>query len=138
MCKQAKDARDCYLQGLNCAQAVVSAFAEDAGLDAATLRRLATPFGGGIADRREMCGALTGMLMAAGLLSGRDYAAPPEEKAAYTARMNALIDRFTQRFGCTDCRDLLELAEDPANRREYCGGLVYDAAEILADDLAGR
>ena len=46
------------------------AFAPDAGLTEQQALRVASSFGGGIGGMREVCGAVSGMLMAAGLLYG--------------------------------------------------------------------
>ena len=59
-----------FLNGCNCAQAVLLAFSDLTKLDPDTARRIASGFGGGMARMREVCGAVSGMFMAAGLLYG--------------------------------------------------------------------
>ena len=44
----ADKARELFNEGYNCSQAVLGAFAEDAGLDVKTALRLSAPFGGGM------------------------------------------------------------------------------------------
>ena len=85
MTKHEALARANFLEGYNCAQAVLLAFAEDAGLEKNTALRLASSFGGGVGGMREMCGALSGACMAAGLLFGYDSPDAKEEKAAHYA-----------------------------------------------------
>ena len=92
MTKHEALARANFLEGYNCAQAVLLAFAEDAGLEKNTALRLASSFGGGVGGMREMCGALSGACMAAGLLFGYDSPDAKEEKAAHytdTVRFSA-------------------------------------------------
>ena len=57
---------------VNCAQAVLCTFAPELGMDKDTLARIASGFGGGVGRLRGMCGAVSGMCMAAGALYGYD------------------------------------------------------------------
>ena len=66
----ADKARELFNDGYNCSQAVLGAFAEDAGLDVKTALRLSAPFGGGMGRMREVCGGVSGMFMAIGLFFG--------------------------------------------------------------------
>ena len=59
-----------FKDGCNCTQAVLLAFSDRTGLDAETAMRIASGFGGGMARMREVCGAVSGMFMAAGLILG--------------------------------------------------------------------
>ena len=102
-----------FLEGYNCAQAVLLAFAEDAGLEKNTALRLASSFGGGVGGMREMCGALSGACMAAGLLFGYDSPDAKEEKAAHYARIRTIADAFRAEFGTILCRDILGLGAHP-------------------------
>ena len=56
-----------FTNGYSCSQAVVSAYAEQFGLDHDTALRIAGGFGGGMGRRGEVCGALTGAFMVIGL-----------------------------------------------------------------------
>lgn len=46
-----------FLEGYNCAQAVVIAFEDLHGLDRETAAKLSSSFGGGMARLREVCGS---------------------------------------------------------------------------------
>lgn len=142
MGEKGREARTLFEQGYNCAQSVFGAFAEECGLDRETAVRLASPFGGGIGRMREVCGAVSGMMMAAGLLCGySDPKAFDEKKRTYgTAR--ELARRFQEENGSIVCRELLgaEGADTSAvpNRRtdgyyrkRPCAALVECAADIL-------
>ncbi|MDL2232999.1 C-GCAxxG-C-C family protein [Ruminococcaceae bacterium OttesenSCG-928-L11] len=124
-----------FQEGYNCAQSTFAAFSGDAGTERAVLLRIASPFGGGIAGRKESCGALTGMLMAAGLIQGWDEAKSPEEKEAFSAQMRALIGQFEEACGHTDCASLLNRNGDALPKREYCTGLVREAVAILEKSI---
>lgn len=69
---RAEQAAENFLSGCNCAQSVLLAFSDETGLDDATAMRIASGFGGGMARMREVCGAVSGMFMAAGLIFGSD------------------------------------------------------------------
>lgn len=73
---KAERARELFLEGCNCAQAVFLAFAEDK-LDRETALKIASGFGGGMAGMRDVCGAVSGMFMAYGLLCGRQTRPTP-------------------------------------------------------------
>jgi hypothetical protein len=68
MTKHEELAHELHRQGYSCAQAVAAAFSDLAGLDRATLLKLTAGFGGGIADLREICGAVSGAMMALDLI----------------------------------------------------------------------
>ena len=63
-------AADLFMNDSNCAQAVLLAFGDVTGLDPKTAATLSSSFGGGMGRLREVCGAVSGMLMVAGLLYG--------------------------------------------------------------------
>ena len=59
----AEKARALFLEGYNCAQAVLCAFDDLTGLDRETSARLASSFGGGMGRMREVCGTVSGALL---------------------------------------------------------------------------
>ena len=56
-------AKNLFLQGYTCAQAVVLAFEDVTGLERTVAARLASGFGGGMGRMREVCGAVSGMFL---------------------------------------------------------------------------
>ena len=62
-----------FKKGYNCSQSVVVAFCDVTGMTADYAARLSSSFGGGMGRMREVCGAVSGMLMVAGLLFGYDW-----------------------------------------------------------------
>ena len=149
MTKHEALARANFLEGYNCAQAVLLAFAEDAGLEKNTALRLASSFGGGVGGMREMCGALSGACMAAGLLFGYDSPDAKEEKAAHYARIRTIADAFRAEFGTILCRDILGLGAHPKPtepqprtaeyyRKRPCAVVAAAAARILDEYIAAQ
>ena len=70
MSGKGEKAKDLFLQGYNCAQAVAGAYAEEMGLEFDLAVRLASGFGGGMGRLRQVCGAVSGMVLVAGMKRG--------------------------------------------------------------------
>lgn len=139
-------AREYFLKGYNCTQAVVLAFSDLTKIDEVQAVRLASSFGGGMGGLRETCGAVSGMLIVAGLLMGYDEPDNLEVKHAHYERVQALVNAFVEQNGTMNCRELLTRAgvpvsPTPAERTpEYyakrpCEHLVASAAALLDDAL---
>ena len=96
-----KLAGELFAQGYNCAQSVLLAFEDITGLDRETAARVASSFGGGIGGSGEVCGALTGALMALGLVVGNT---DPADKAAKSFTAGAVsTSRFSLRRNRARC-----------------------------------
>jgi C_GCAxxG_C_C family probable redox protein len=135
-----EEAEALFLDGANCAQAVLCAFEKEVGLEHKTAMMLASSFGGGMGRMREVCGAVSGMFMVAGLLYGYDENSPKEAKAEHYELIRNLADQFRAKTGSILCRELLDkkaiVGGLPEERTpEYyksrpCAYLVGLAAEI--------
>ena len=64
-------AEEMFRSGYVCSQAVFATFSEMLGLDKETALKIANGFGGGIARKQEICGAVSGAIMAIGLKYGK-------------------------------------------------------------------
>ena len=110
MSEKAQRAKALFLEGYNCAQAVAGAFAPEMGLSVDAAARPASGFGGGMGRMREVCGAVSGMTLAASALRGyNDPKAGPEKTDTY-AMIQELAGRFRAENGSIICRELLGLA----------------------------
>lgn len=112
-----------FRSGCNCAQSVIGAFAEEAGISLEQAMLLASPFGAGIGKLRGVCGAVTGMIMAAGLIRGYSSPTAVEGKKAIYKLTQDMIHEFKKLQGSMICRELLGLKEgedleEPAVRTE--------------------
>ena len=67
MGKRAEKAKEMFLQGYNCCQAVVGAFADLYGFEPETAMKFAEGFGGGMGRMRLTCGAVNAMAIVAGM-----------------------------------------------------------------------
>lgn len=137
-----KKAEELFKEGYNCAQAVFAAYSEELGIDIETALKLSSSFGGGMGRMREVCGAVSGMFMAAGLKYGYSDPKDKEAKANHYKLIQNLAHAFKERNGSIICRDLLGLSKPEGTpvpeertadyyKKRPCAELVKDAAEIL-------
>ena len=101
-------AAELFLQGYNCAQAIVVAFSDVTGLDESFSARMSSSFGGGMGRMREVCGAVSGMLMVAGLLYGYDVPGDDRIKMEHYALVQDLAGQFREQVGSIVCREILK------------------------------
>ncbi len=91
--------------GLLCAESVLQALCERHGHAGDFVPRMASGFCSGVARTGGMCGALSGAIMALGLLHGRDKG--DESLETVYAMVQELVAEFRERFGAVTCMDLL-------------------------------
>ena len=97
-----------FLAGYNCAQSVLYAYGPALGLDGETALKVATGLGAGMALRGEVCGALTGGILALGLKYGRGGRQDRSATEETYQKTLELMARFEERHGSCLCRVLLE------------------------------
>ena len=109
----------------NCAQAIVSTYADIIGLDETTAKNIANAFGGGMGNMEGTCGALVGAGIVLGLAT--------KDRAKSRAGMRQVMIRFQERNGATQCKLLKGVGTNIVLRE--CSGCVADAAELLEEQL---
>ena len=133
-------AAELFLEGYNCAQAMLVAYQDLTGLDRDFSARLASSFGGGMGRMREVCGAVSGMLMVAGILYGYDTPGDDVRKRAHYALVQDLSGKFREQAGSIICREILKNPpSDPKPtprteefyRQRPCARMLVLAAQIL-------
>ena len=138
-------AQELFYRGYNCAQSVVVAFHKELGLTESQAAKMASSFGGGMGRMREVCGGVSGMLLAAGMLYGYDTPGDDKAKRAHYARVQALAGTFRQQVGSIVCREILKNPPsdpNPTPRTEEfyqarpCARYVALAASILEQYMA--
>lgn len=147
MSERGQKAYDYFMQGYNCAQAVLLAFSDLTGLDEKTAVLVASGFGAGIGKTRNVCGTVTGMIMAADLINGYENPKDSNAKIRTYDMVQSLLNEFKAENGSIICAELLGLKpmEDTSpvpNKRtgEYykkrpCPELCRQSAEILENYL---
>ena len=140
-------AYDYFKNGYGCAPAVLMAFEDVLPLDKATLESVAVPFGCGFGFTRNLCGAVSAMGLALGLVRRRADGAPIDKTEVY--RLISEIDgKFKARNGDTDnCPDLLKKARvltegyvpdvpSPApDGVRPCIKYVLDSVDLIEEEL---
>ncbi len=135
-------AAELFLDGYNCAQAITVAFSDVTGLDKDFSARMASSFGGGIGRLREVCGAVSGMVMVAGILYGYDANSEESAKKEHYTLVQALANRFKDEVGSIICREILKNPPSDPNptprtaefyKQRPCTRMVMTAARILDD-----
>ena len=138
-------AAELFESGYNCAQAVAVAFCDVTGMTASAAAAMASSFGGGMGRMREVCGAVSGMLLVAGILYGYQTPGDDVSKKEHYQRVQQLAEQFRSEAGSIICREILKNPpSDPSPtprsdefyRMRPCTRLVYLAAEILDGYLA--
>ena len=133
-------AAELFVEGYNCAQAVAVAFCDMTGMEKEYAAKLASSFGGGMGRMREVCGAVSGMLLVAGLLYGYETPGDDVSKKEHYQRVQKLAGEFREQVGSIVCRDILKNPPSdptPSPRTEAyyqsrpCVRMVFIAAEVL-------
>ena len=139
-----ESAKENFMSGLNCSQAVAAAFAEEMNMPKSLVEKLTVGFGGGMGRMREVCGGVSGMFMAIGLFFGFVISALyDDDKSGIYKRVQAVANEFREENGSIVCRELLGLSKpgpdsplaEPRTKEYYkkrpCPELVELAADIL-------
>jgi len=98
------------------------------------MMRLATGFGGGIAEEADVCGALIGGVMLIGYLYGRTFLDEDQSRCWELAR--TYRQRFLKELGGTTCFYFTQGEFNPENHRKCCYDVVLKAARILLNLLS--
>ena len=128
-----------FATGMNCAQSVFCAVAENLGMDAETAAKVSSGLGGGVGRLREVCGAVTGATLVLGMKYG------PEKTVVYE-KVQAFAAEFKAEMGSIVCRELLsgsgatsggapEARTPEYYRKRPCSEIVRFAADTVAKYL---
>ena len=146
MKSKSEEAVDMMAAGFNCAQSVLSVFCADLNLSKETAMKLATGFGAGMARKQEVCGAVTGGIMAIGLKFGRGLADERSATENTYLLVGKFMERFSDKYGSCLCRVLLKDCDlmSENGRKFYkennlsekiCRPCVADAVRFVEDLL---
>ena len=137
-------AAELFLSGYNCAQAVAVAFHEELGLTESQAARMASAFGGGMGRMREVCGAVSGMLMVLSQLYGYDTPGDDVSKKRLYGEVQELVGKFREKNGSIICREILKNPPSDPNptprtaefyAKRPCAKMVLTAARLMEQFL---
>ncbi len=132
-----------FYNGYNCSQSVLLAFSDLIDDSEENLAKISFLLGGGVSRLREICGAVSGMGMAAGMIFPGQMPCTGKEKAESYKMMQSLAFEFKEKHGSYICRELLNIntpgAQPPVPeertpqyyKKRPCPELIGDAVEIL-------
>ncbi len=141
---------DIFMSGYGCCQSVVAAFADIYNITDEQAKLIAAGFGGGVGRMRMMCGAVSGIVILAGLQDGQTKANDKEGKAHCYKVVQELLAKSKEENGSLICAELLGIkgpvpmgnfVPDERNAEYYkkrpCAAKVESAARIFAEYLDG-
>ena len=131
-----------FKKGYNCSQSVFMAFCDIYEIDADTALKISSSFGAGMGRLREVCGAVTGMFMVAGMIYGYTDPKDHTSKTEHYKRIQYLAKEFEAKNNSFICRELLgldvgkdspvpELRTVEYYKKRPCVELVGMAADIM-------
>lgn len=138
-----------FKEGYNCSQSVFAAYADLYHIDEATALKLSSSFGAGMGRMRQVCGAVSGMFLVAGLETGFTEGKDAEGKKHNYDVVQQLAQEYRDINGSIICSELLGLSgRAPAEKKDFgdtvpeartkeyykkrpCVQLVEDAACII-------
>ena len=128
----------------HCSQAVFGAFAEELGITEELALKIGGCFGGGM-NQGEVCGCVTGAIMAIGLKYGQCKVDDMESRSKSRELCLEFYDRFKAENGSCLCRDLLgydfgkpedvKIIQESKVFLKICPELVESATRIASELL---
>lgn len=143
-------AKEYFLAGYACSQAVALAFSDVMGMEEESIIKIMLPFGGGLGRLRLTCGAVSGMAAVVGCVFAKGENSPENKKQTY-AIVRELCEKFQAQTGSLICAELLQGMKVPVEvggdaetrtpeyyKKRSCGDMVALAAEILENYMKER
>jgi C_GCAxxG_C_C family probable redox protein len=130
-----------FCDGCNCAQAVITTFADRYGVERELAMQISSGLGGGVGRMGDICGTLSGAALVVGLQMGPKTSEDVDAKEATYKATALLQERFMAQHGSNRCKELLK--KDLGIPAEYqeakslglfktqCPGYVETAVALL-------
>ena len=139
MSERVKCAEELFKKGYVCSQAVFAAFSELLGMKQEYALRIGNGFGGGVARKQEICGAVSGAIMLIGLKYGKTEADDNKSHEKTYSMIDYFCSKFIERNGAINCYKILgcdlSTAKEKGLFASVCHKCVKDAAEIIEEVL---
>ena len=134
-----------FLAGYNCAQAVLYSACSHLQWDRDTALKISTGLGAGMARSGQICGAVSGGILALGLKHGRGEHDEKTKTQDTYARVRAFMAAFEKKHGSVKCADLVQCDLNTVEGQQYfkdndllhgtCVHCVETAIGLLEDAL---
>lgn len=128
MSKYTEKALENHKNGMNCAQAVACAFAEEMGIDENVLFQMAEGFGAGMGGMEATCGAVSGAVLLTGIKCSSANVQNPVTKGSTYKLSKEIIQQFKEKNESVICKELKGVESRKVLRS--CQGCIEDAAAI--------
>ncbi len=146
----AQRSEELFQQGFCCAESVLKAIADSHGIKSELIPRIATGLCGGVGRTGDICGAVSGGVLAINLLTGRNCASQSPERAHRLVR--TFLGQFEAKSGTTNCEQLIGCRLDTLEGQRFfkenklreikCQRFTKDAAgmasAVLEHEAASR
>ncbi|MEN3202136.1 MAG: C-GCAxxG-C-C family protein [Atribacterota bacterium] len=96
-----------HRQGFNCAESVLLGLCDHLGIENSLIPRIATGFGGGIGHTGNICGAITGAVMALGIRFGRENPQDKDSRDRLYLLVETFLKEIEETLGYLDCLNLI-------------------------------
>ena len=136
-------AREYLASGYNCAQSVLKAVLEEKCIFFDEAMSLSSGFEGGIAGEGRTCDAVSGAIMAIGVLNGLHSKDVVQSKENTYKNSSILIEQLKEKFETTQCYELIGVdMKDPEAKKtarergvfsNQCSEFVATAVRIVLD-----
>lgn len=125
-----------FKSGLNCSQAVLSAYSDKLNFDNNLALSVACGFGGGMGRLQLTCGAVTGSYMVLGVYNCNKFADNIERKEKTYSMVQKFSEKFKKINGTTDCISLLncDLKTEEGHRYAKDNNLFETVCEKCISD----
>ena len=136
-----------FLSGFNCAQSVLFTFSDHIGIDKNIALKASCGFGAGMGRKQEVCGAVTGGIIAIGAKYGRGENDDISTTDRTYIKTRELMNKFQAKHGTCNCLELLDgcnlmtengqkYFKDNDLKNKVCKGCVGDVVQLLKQILA--
>ena len=130
--------------GYLCSQSVFATLSEELGLERKLALKISTGLGAGIACQGDICGAVSGAILAIGLKHGNHEGLSDADSQGKTVFLTQeLIERIIAKHGCYTCKDLtgldftkpesIKLAEELEIGEKICFNVIRDTIQIVEE-----
>ncbi len=92
--------------GFNCAESSLLSVTESLGIKNDLIPKIATGFGGGFGRTSQICGAVSGAVIAIGIKFGRNDIKDLESKDITYDKVRSFMKKFEDEFKSIVCKDL--------------------------------
>jgi C_GCAxxG_C_C family probable redox protein len=104
--KTKKSSKDYFMEGGNCSESTLLGISESLGEKCKFIPQIASGFGGGFGRHGEVCGAISGSVMALGLVYGRKDPKDAGAKEKIYGIVDEYLKKFIEKYGTISCREL--------------------------------